>query len=386
METKQAQNPEQDKIVGKKKKKKEKAARLMTFNRGPQRKPVPRASLEDSQELKAKIIDLTNALGNARQSKKGSNLIDKSAFKLSDELCFGLNEVIRRVERRSVIGLIVNDPASAHLEQHLTELCSFQSIPILFVLDFDELKKHFNISRLTAVAFKTNVAKENAKFSIAFKLFTSIAVKFEINVLKSYSAVDKIKAGINDSCQTTVSLTQSGSELDESGNLKLECQTEKNNKDRDNTNIEEKKKSFELPLSQVLYIKETEFKKSFSMRTSRDSVGEQELFLPLAPDCEVYFPTRTVSNFVNTPRVNIINEDDSRREDTSFAESLFDENINTPAITLKRKNPRLDEIQTKPKKLHFAESELVQIQPQGKQKSRKEKRRERMCKKKQLKQ
>lgn len=102
-----------------------------------------------------------------------------TSSKLKNELFFGINEIIRSIEKRSCLGVIVTNPLTTHLQLAVSELCREAEITCLYVNGFHELKSVLNISSLTGIAFKNSVKDDTAFCSQFFKLFSELANKSE---------------------------------------------------------------------------------------------------------------------------------------------------------------------------------------------------------------
>lgn len=131
-----------------------------------------------------KIIK-SNQDSNLKPDRDNSKIKNKSKVKLtanklsSHEIIFGLNSVIRKIQSKNVIGVIINGLAARDMRNVVVQLCLKNDIPCVCLTDFNQLCKHFNISRITVMAMTPKVAQTNSIFYEFYQTFKSIACKEE---------------------------------------------------------------------------------------------------------------------------------------------------------------------------------------------------------------
>lgn len=162
----------QAKMTKKEKKKQSRGKRLFNFFRGPETQPLP--ILSDTSALKLK-----ESLEKPSESMEMSGDVLLKSFK--EEMIVGLNSVIRSVEKRSVLGVILTDPLTVHVQKSLFDLCSDAKVPLLLLPGLSDLRSHFRLSNLTVMAFKPIVSQPTATFHGPYRVFSELALSFQSN-------------------------------------------------------------------------------------------------------------------------------------------------------------------------------------------------------------
>ena len=127
----------------------------------------------------------SNQYSNPKPDQDNNEIKNKSKAKLtanklsSHEIIFGLNSVIRKIQSKHVIGVIINGLAARDMRNIIVQLCLKNDIPCICLTDFNQLCKHFNISRITVMAMTPKVAQANSIFYQFYQTFKSIACKEE---------------------------------------------------------------------------------------------------------------------------------------------------------------------------------------------------------------
>ena len=147
----------------KKKNKNKEKKRLLSLFRGPkaEHKLYRKLTDEESNHFRQTLNYIIKENPSLNKPTKGRKRVhnetetEQSDKKLTNDLQLGLNSIIRCIERKSVIGVVLTNPLALPLEDNIIELCSNNEIPCLSVQSLHELKSCLNISSLSAIAFKT---------------------------------------------------------------------------------------------------------------------------------------------------------------------------------------------------------------------------------------
>ncbi|CAG2101071.1 unnamed protein product [Medioppia subpectinata] len=317
------------KTNAKKKKTKDKK-RLMTLLRGPKRdhKLSYCMTEEESNDFKqtfTHIMDENSCLKLHPKTPKGGTTVETksqttSDLKLKNDMIFGINSVIRSIEKNCINGVILNNPLALPLVDNIMELCSDHHIPCLTVHSLDQLKTSLNISSLSAIGFKPNIASNESIFYRLYQFINNLILK-NCSPIESNERQVKTedKEGNDKSCEESNNLEPNKSEL-----------------------------TFDKKLLDILYSKKSDDNyqkimakhldtKSVSDNTSTvDDISLQESFLSFSAPKESYFPE--INAFNKTFKIEIIlDEKQTKGSDDSFAKSLFDSNDESDKKGSKRK-------------------------------------------------
>jgi ribosomal protein L7Ae-like RNA K-turn-binding protein len=334
----------------KKKIKNKEKKRLMNLFRGPKtdHKFYYKPNEEEVNCIKNSLIDVLkeNPSLKLHKVKKKNESNDKNVeknepqIKLTNELMFGLNEIIRAIEKKSTIGVIITDPLAIHLLENIIELCANNSIPCLSVDSFDELKTYLNISSLTAMAFKPTISSDKAIFYNLYQTFLNIVHKnCDIN------------QNISDTNEQTVSSVKEMSEKIISSPAK------------------KSEESFDKSLYEILYTKDSDDNYrdlvEEHMKRVNDSYNYNDInmiqhsFLPFSEHSELYFPRRITQNKI-IAKIKVIVDEEIKTCDESFAESLMEVSVENVHKVMKRKSCQKNKTNAI---LNYREPEIVRLEP-----------------------
>ena len=299
--------------------------RLQTLFRGPKvdHKLYRKSTEEESNRIKQLINQIMDKNSSLRlhqkkikktsEDKKVLKTTEKTNdFKITDELVLGLNSIIRSIEKKSIIGVILTNPLALPLEDNIIELCSDKQIPCLSVQSFDEMKICLNISSLSAIAFKPKVSSNDSVFNELYEVFKNI-LSIDCSVSESIESNDvkqELKVEVNE---------------------EKKCHKNKSSIKSDEREVINNKLLFDLLYTKKIYdnyhrLVEPLIKNSNQRDQRRDEFQTQESLIKLSTKTEIYFP-ETKNNSKNIPKIEVILEEPQNDEmDNSFAQSLIESN------------------------------------------------------------
>lgn len=91
--------------------------------------------------------------------------------KLKEEIIFGLQSIMRKIRNRKVVGVVLNDPVTIHLQSSLNDMCVEYQIPFLLLPKLDTLKSILKISKMTCIAFSESVIQPHAICHDLYQIF-----------------------------------------------------------------------------------------------------------------------------------------------------------------------------------------------------------------------
>jgi len=348
METKQKQeNVQTNQSKNKKKNKNKEKKRLMSLFRGPkvEHNFYYKPNEEEVKSIKQSLIEIMNenqCLKLHKQPKKNSDNNDNKSdpnLKLTNNLVFGLNAIIRAIEKKTIIGVIITDPLAIQLMDNIIELCSDNKIPCLSVDSFEEMKTYLNISSLTGMGFKPNTSSSESILHKSYQNFLNIVNKNCV-----------INEDVGDTHKQTQSLVKDISKEVTLGAKKGE-------------------ESFDKNLYDILYTKdsgdnyselvENHMKKVNDSFNDMNVIATQQSFLPFSDNSEVYFPPRETQNEI-IAKIEVIVDEEIKSCDKSFAESLMEVSVENVHKVMKRKSCQQNRTNST---LSYREPEIVRLEP-----------------------
>lgn len=290
----------------------------LAFPKKERSRPFGRKSASAGDEVENKPIEMSH--GNASTSK------------LKQELFFGINEIIRSIEKRLCLGVILTNPLTTHLQLTVSELCKEAEIACLCVNGFHELRSVLNISSLTGISFKNSVQNDTALCSKVFELFTSLA-----KCAKPIAPDTRVQ--VPDS-------TITASDLDACCHAIMKI-------DRND------KLTFITPSFEELYILKAERKVDGSESDKEDG-ADDESFLRVQED-EHIFPNRAISG-IDSLVIKVKNFD----QDDNFSINLLKSTADGAKNKGKRPHAQANNNQQLNKKQNFVKPVTLSLQPSGK--------------------
>ncbi|KAI1280435.1 hypothetical protein HDE_13403 [Halotydeus destructor] len=171
-------------MEAKKSSKKKGKNKLITFIEGSKCKELRFVSQEDSVKFNDAIKEIVSAQVDLRLPKrvfdkrnKGTKIkgdaeqtstnVDDATTRpktctLKKEMMFGINEILRNIEKGNCVGVVLTNPLTTHLQLSVNELCNEKQVKCMNVTNFNQLGSVFNISSLTAMAFKNSSQTEGS--------------------------------------------------------------------------------------------------------------------------------------------------------------------------------------------------------------------------------
>lgn len=349
----------------KKKNKNKEKKRLMSLFRGPktEHKLYRKLTDEESSAFRQTFVAIMeknpslklhrNKTTKDRKSTANRPENDDSSKSLTNELQFGLNSIIRSIEKKSIIGVILTNPLALQLEDTILELCSNNEVPCLSVKSLDELSPSLNISSLSAIAFKPNITSTDSVFNKLYANFKQLVdtncVPIELNEERdSKSETNKI-------VKQDIDLRTTEDSIDHKNGLSIDS------------------------LFKELYTKESDDNYSHLMdaftkpsKPNEDQLESQHSLIKLFSADHIHFP-RTQSFNGHIPEFQIIFNQEKQVEsnDDMFAQSLIEESLNK-GIKRKSENKNFKEsVVFKNPRIERIEPSMQKIQSRKQRKLRK---------------
>ncbi|XP_074594306.1 uncharacterized protein LOC141849743 [Brevipalpus obovatus] len=173
----------------------------MTFLRGQDGPPLPKANATVVQKFRTFFENMIKDnpdyvvrkdkpanLRNFKKKSTGNNegLVESMATtvkviekdeksmepnKLKEEIIFGLQSIMRKIRNRKVVGVVLSDPVTIHLQSSLNDMCVEYQIPFLLLPKLDTMKSILKISKMTCIAFSESVIQPHSICHNLYRIF-----------------------------------------------------------------------------------------------------------------------------------------------------------------------------------------------------------------------
>ncbi|XP_053207963.1 uncharacterized protein LOC128392018 [Panonychus citri] len=142
---------------------------------------------EKEIEIEIEIEEPIFTIGEDKESTDRVNLpIPKPRNPLRDEIVFGLTEIIKKIQKKQLIGVVACDPLTVHIQATLYDLCKEFNVPFLLSKNLNQIGDILKMSKLSCYAFTEKVKESTSLCHSLFKIFLqqpglSFSDKSELN-------------------------------------------------------------------------------------------------------------------------------------------------------------------------------------------------------------
>uniref|UniRef100_T1KIF7 Ribosomal protein L7Ae/L30e/S12e/Gadd45 domain-containing protein n=1 Tax=Tetranychus urticae TaxID=32264 RepID=T1KIF7_TETUR len=190
-----------------KKNNKSKKIRKITFLQGKEGETLTSFKQSDGQEINSFFSGLISnhpecAFNNQRFKKPekvttteeaDNDKVEEAKSKnpIKDELIFGITEVMRKIQRNLVIGVVISDPLTIHLQATLRDLCQEFGVAYLISKNLDNLSNILGISKLACFGLTEKVKDPLSLCHPLFQTFKQLTQNPSQEIIQKSSTLTK---------------------------------------------------------------------------------------------------------------------------------------------------------------------------------------------------